>query len=147
MRMEELSGRIWIKNKTIHYKMPNGGWELPVSEIKIIGEHTDQSGPANDYFIVFLAAWGWYEASFYANGCDRLLDDLGQLLDNKLDCELLNSTDFNSRIMWPTEMRGNPLFDYSLAPKPAGIWARIKLTVLPMINVCLTDEVKRKMGW
>ena len=147
MSSKASSGRIWIEDETIHYKTPNGGWELPVSEVRIVGEHTDQSGPADDYFFVFLAPSGWYEASFYAEGCDRFLNELGKLLDSKFDCGLVNSTDFNSQIMWPPEEKGKALFDYSPAPRPKGIWARMKHMVLPLMNYSLTDEVKKRMSW
>jgi hypothetical protein len=147
MSFEDLSGRIWIENKTIHYKTPNGGWEIPISEIRIVGEHTNQSGPAVDYFFIFLTASGGYEASFYAEGRESLLMELGQQLDSQLDCRLVNSTNFKSRIMWPPEMQDKALFDYTPAPKPKGIWARIKHAILPMMNYRLTDEVKGRMGW
>jgi len=75
MSSEDSSGRIWIKNKTIHYESPKyGDWEIPVCEIRVVGEHTNQSGPhVDDYFYVLLTTSGWYEASLYAEGRDRFL--------------------------------------------------------------------------
>src|SRR5262245_31474857 len=113
MSSETSSGRIWIAGGVIHYQWPRGSWQLPVSQVKVIGEHTDDHGPyADDYHFVFLSASNLYEASFYADGRDSFLAGLSDLLQFEISCGLTNSTDFRSRVMWPEDIAGQPFFDF-----------------------------------
>ena len=58
---------IWIQDKTILYAIRDSdAWELPIAELKVVGEYTTPNGPyIDDYFYVFLSTNYWYEASFY----------------------------------------------------------------------------------
>jgi hypothetical protein len=91
-----------------------GTWELPISEITIIGEYTNEDGPfADDYFIAFLtdAEPGWLEASFYGEGRDSMLEELSRVLGSDLSCGLAHSTTFTSRILWPEHKKSRELFE------------------------------------
>lgn len=73
---EVTSGKIRLDQDCIFYQFPDGGWQLPVSEIKIVGEHTDDQGPVvDDYFLVFLTDSNLYEASVYAEGLGAFLHE------------------------------------------------------------------------
>ena len=87
-------------------------WELPVSELAVVGEYTMDHGPSDDdYFLVFVATSGSFlEASFYAEGRDECLRILGQTLGTQLACRLRQSTTFRSQVLWPKVLLGAPLF-------------------------------------
>ncbi len=146
MSNDTLSGQIWIEERIIHYELSNGGWQLPISAIKVIGEHTDDHGPhVDDYFFVFITDSDVYEASFYAKGRDAFLAQLSDLLGRKISCGLIDSTDFRSRVMWPPDIEGQPFYDFIPVPKPKGFWANLKYWLLPEVSYHLTDVVKEKL--
>ena len=64
---------------TIRYRSTlYGDWDLPVSDVRIVGESTDQLGRPDDYFFCFATGPGmWLEASFYADGRDEFLRAFG----------------------------------------------------------------------
>src|SRR5439155_22199594 len=74
------SGRITLEHDSISYTMPQQkGWRVPVSELRLVGEFTDDYGPVvDDYFFVFVTRTEWFEASFYAEGRDAVLAGLGR---------------------------------------------------------------------
>ena len=146
MSNENSSGRIWIEEGVIHYELPNCGWQLPVNEIRVMGEHTDDHGPyVDDYFFVFLTDSHFCEASFYAEGCDEFLSDLSALLRTKVSCGLVESTDFQSRVMWPPDIEGQPFYDFIPVSKPEGFRAGFKHRLLPKVVYHFTDIVKGKL--
>ncbi|HVG31913.1 MAG TPA: hypothetical protein VM911_02490 [Pyrinomonadaceae bacterium] len=147
MSNENSSGRIWIEQGVIHYELSNGGWQLPISEIRVMGEHTDDHGPSvDDYFFVFLTNSHFCEASFYAEGRDQFLSELRDLLGAKLSCGLVNSTDFQSRVMWPPDIAGQPFYDFVPMPKPEGFLAGLKHRLLPKVAYHFTDAVKGEVA-
>ena len=84
-------------------------WDIAIADIAVIGEYTNQNGPfSDDYFLAFIGRGSteWYEASFYARGRDDALKGLASQLGTNLVCELCNSTDFRSRVMWPPALAG-----------------------------------------
>lgn len=89
-----------------------------VEDLQLIGESTNQDGPgADDYFFCFATGPEmWYQASFYAEGRDVFLKSLGARLGGAIDSGLCQSTDFASRILWPVELVGQPMFQYEDMP-------------------------------
>ena len=113
------SGHIRLDGDTIRYRSTLfGDWDLPVSDVRIVGESTDQLGPfADDYFFCFATGPGmWLEASFYADGRDEFLRALGARLGTPLVTGLCHSTDFASRVLWPPPLVGKPMFKYTEVP-------------------------------
>lgn len=113
------SGRIWVDGNFIRYQSKvYGEWDLPVADLRILGEATNQNGPfADDYFFCFATGPGrWLEASFYADGRDEFLRALGTELGASLETGLCNSTDFASRVLWPLPLAGQPMFHYEDVP-------------------------------
>jgi hypothetical protein len=112
---DNMSGIIELIDGMVKYKSWNyGAWELPLSEIKVIGEYTNQNGPfADDYFYVFITNLEeWHEASFYADGRDSFFRKLGAELHQELHGTLVASADFNSNIIWPTSLAGKEMFEF-----------------------------------
>ena len=92
-----------------------------MSDVRIIGEATNQSGPPlwDDYFFCFATGPGlWLEASFYAHGRDEFLCALATKLGSPLEPGLCYSADFASRILWPPTLAGEPMFRFDpITPK------------------------------
>ena len=113
---QEVKSQICLTGGTIKYTSEFfADWTVPLSEVRLIGECTNQDGPmVDDYFICFASdAQGWLEASFYSEGRDSFLKEVGQALGVEVELGLCNSTDFKSRILWPENLAGRPMFIYS----------------------------------
>jgi hypothetical protein len=92
---------------------PDGSWRLPVSDIAVVGEYTNANGPwIDDYYLVFVHRdRTCFEASFYASGRDRALDDLGVALGGAdLSPGLCNSAEWKTRVLWPSQLADSPLW-------------------------------------
>jgi hypothetical protein len=114
------SGHIRLDGDVIRYRSSAyGNWDLAVSDVRMVGERTNQSGPfADDYFFCFATGPGmWQEASFYAEGRDEFLDALGAKLGAPLFVGLCHSADFASRILWPPSLAGQAMFDHVPVPR------------------------------
>lgn len=118
MTMSE-AGRILLDDEVIRYRSEvYGDWDLPLSNVRIIGEATNQSGPfADDYFLCFATgASMWHEVSYYAEGRDKFLLALGAKLGKSLEVGLFHSVDFTSRVLWPSSLAGEPMFQFDDIP-------------------------------
>jgi hypothetical protein len=125
--MDPDSGKIALHGEAIHYFSEfYGNWELSLSDVIVIGEATNQNGPADDYFFCFASGpWMWHEASFYAQGRNEFLNALSRRLGVEMRLGLISSTDFASRVLWPPELAGKPMFKY--------------------VEVCATSRVSRRI--
>jgi hypothetical protein len=110
----ERYGELALEGHRLLHRAPRveDGWQLDVDQIVVVGEYTFEAWD-DDYRICFLPDPGgaWLEASFYAAGCSEALEQLGERLGAPLDNGLCNSTTFRSRVLWPPELRGRPLFE------------------------------------
>ena len=115
--------RIWLDDSTIHYwSSIDPEWSLPVEQVKVIGEFTNDNGPfVDDWFLIFVTGLDplWQQASCYADGNRRFLKDLSATLGSELQPALYASANFASRIIWPAELSGKPLFGF-VDEKPKG---------------------------
>ena len=121
------SGRILLDDDVIRYRSAvYGDWDVPVSDVRIIGEATNQNGPfADDYFFCFATGPSmWREASFYAEGRDEFLSALGAKLGSPLEVGLCHSTDFASCVIWPSSLAGEPMFQFGDVP-PKGLLGKL----------------------
>lgn len=119
MPTPEDSGTIDLDGDVIRYTSATySDWSICIRDIRIVGEATNQNGPfSDDYFLCFVTGPEmWYEASFYDAGCDSFLAALGARLGVTFQPELSWSTDFASRILWPIELAGKPMFKYQDFP-------------------------------
>lgn len=117
--MSDDSGQIELASDVIRYTSANDSiWTIRVQDLRIFGEATNQDGPfADHYFFCFATGpEAWYEASFYAAGRDRFLTALGARLGVTFRLGLTSSTDFASRVLWPLELAGQPMFKYEDEP-------------------------------
>lgn len=113
------SGHLQLDGDVIRYRSSAyGDWDLPLSEVRVIGEVTNQSGPfADDYFFCFATGPRiWLEASFYADNGNEFLQTLGAKLGSPLKIGLSNSAGFASRVLWPAHLAGEPMFRFDDIP-------------------------------
>ena len=114
-RGRDLAGRITLDAGVLKHSSPScGEWLLPISDIRLIAEETDESGPwGEDWRIVFAASnTRLYPASISADGMWPLLDELSGMLGTPLVPSLAASTSFASRILYPSSASGFPLYRY-----------------------------------
>ena len=150
MSAKNTSGQIGLENDTIVCSTPeNTHWRLPIAEVHVIGEFTNEAGPhLDDYFFLFVTsdASSWHYASFYAEGRDKFLIELGQKLGVKLECKLCNSTSFKSRVMWPANLQETPLFEYVPEVPSKNILSSILNKIFPDRKVRLVKAVQLEAG-
>jgi hypothetical protein len=142
------SGMIRIEEAALCYESKTyGSWQLAPADVRIIGEFTSQEGPfRDDYFVCFARdADRWWEASFYADGWDQVLRGLNQHLDAQMELRLAGSVDFASRIIWPTYLVDQPMFDFS-NPSPEGLTQRAKEFLLPTKRQTLSTVALKELS-
>jgi hypothetical protein len=127
MTGEEYSGELSYSDDLLTYRSAVRNWTLPISAIRLIGEYTNSDGPfVDDYFFVFLTAPenGWHEASFYAKGREEALRHLAIHIGAPIESGLCHSTDYCTRIIWPCDLKDQPLMDI-IAPEKQNLWQRL----------------------
>jgi hypothetical protein len=107
----------------------HGGWELRITDLVLIAEYTTNEGPyLDDYFLVFWVKQQGEllkaECSFYADGRDEALTEVGRVLGTELELGLASSTEWNSRVVWPEALQGKPYYEFSNVPR-VGFWQEI----------------------
>ncbi|MFO1451364.1 MAG: hypothetical protein U1F61_24605 [Opitutaceae bacterium] len=143
MTNEEYSGVLECSDGTLSYRSGVSDWTIPISAIRLIAEYTNSDGPwIDDYFFVFLTAPedGWHEASFYAKGREAALNALEKKIGSRLECGLYGSTEYRTRILWPTDLKDQVLMDVS-APKKQNLWRR--LTDSGARDIVLSDAAQK----
>jgi hypothetical protein len=150
VNVKNTSGQIRLENEIIVCSTPeNTQWELPIGDVRVIGEFTNEAGPhLDDYFFLFVTpdASSWYCASFYAEGRDKFLDELGRKLGAKLECKLCNSTSFTSRVLWPTKLVGIPLFEFEPEVPAENCLSRVRQRLFPNKKVRLVKSAQTEAG-
>lgn len=119
-----------------------GSFSVPLSEVAVVGEFTTDDGPfIDDWFMVFVHRSGseWFEASMYAEGIEAVRDLMSAALGSSIIGGLAASTDFASRILWPSELADRPQFSFSPVTASSFI-RRIKLSLLPKVSHNLSPD-------
>ena len=126
-RFESQAGTIEIRgDRLVQSSTYFGDWDLAIADIRVIGEVTDQSGPwGEDWYLAFAVDKDrWFSASFNTKSRPILTAELGALLGGEICPTLVGSTDFASRVLYPFDRIGDPMFTY-LDVKPSGWLGRI----------------------
>jgi len=141
------SGQITLEGDIIVYALSEReAWRVPVADVRVIGEFTTANGPfVDDYFFVFIARDQSFEASFYAEGRDTLLAELGHRLCHELQAGLCHSTSLASRVLWPARFEGHPLFDFLPEEPASNILGKLRQRMLPRVHMHFTDEVRKAL--
>jgi hypothetical protein len=100
---------------------------IPVDEIKLIGEYTTGNGPLiDDWFIVFMtSATDWKHISEYTPGMQKMLQELGQLLDAEIVGSLSWSTSWITNIIWPPSVAEVEMWDVR-TQLPETLWQKLR---------------------
>jgi hypothetical protein len=136
------AGTVRIRDATIEYESRlYGSWQLVLSEIAVIGEFTNENGPGEDWFWVFVTHDTMaFSVPTGAIGFRETRPQVEQLLQCAIDFELAWCTSFASRVLWPSALKGRPLFHFS--PVPRSRWHRVLFFLQPdQIASELTAEV------
>ena len=87
--------------------------QIDLNDICVIGEHTNSDGPHfDDYFLVLVTKDGrWATIPWYADNIDELTQYLSKKLQQDINVSYLaNSTEWQSFILYPTHLKGQPIF-------------------------------------
>lgn len=87
-------------------------WDVAIGTLVLIAEYTTNEGPmCDDYFLVFWSLEGEQlfemKCSFYALDAIETMGTLLMKLNASTDLGLASSTEWHSRILWPTNLAGN----------------------------------------
>jgi hypothetical protein len=143
---ENISGRTFIKDGKIIWETDKWGTlgQIPIKDIKAIGEYTTSAGPLQDdwFFVFILNDKDIRQVSAYATGLEEMLKQVEQIFNADLVGRLASSTDWSTRILWPTKLRGQEIFKI-IERTPTSFWekAKLKLGLLKQ-EMELTDNLK-----
>ena len=139
-----VSGEISLSDGSIRYcGASESSWELPLSDLAVIGEYTNQSGPViDDWFLVFVSRISeqYLLAPVYAAGVDSLRASLGTMLNTSLATSLANSADLKSIVLWPPQLAGSDLMQFPPVV-PSGVVSRVTHLFVRRVNVALAPSV------
>jgi len=111
-RLDQLS----LQHHVLRYHHDGTDWTLPLEDLRIIGEYTTPNGPAQeDYFVVFIDR----NAQQYEVPARLVTNETAATLRQSIGefhFGLAHATDLESRIMWPPDYAGTPLFDFARIP-------------------------------
>jgi len=101
-------------------------YQIPVSDIKIIGEFTTSDGPfLDDWFLTIITHDAWLEIPMYVTGMGQFINDLEKKLETSLNYQLANSASWKTRIMFPDGAKDQELYDIiDIGSKT--FWNRVK---------------------
>lgn len=113
------TGRIWLDDRVIRNRSTwCGDWDLPVEEVVLIAEETDENGPfADDWFLQFVSKDGsWFTGSVYATIRTKFREELERHFSGVNELRLVNSASYKSRVLWPPELVGKPAIRFFTKP-------------------------------
>lgn len=85
-----------------------------LSDTVVVGEYTNSDGPwFDDWFLVLVMKDGsWYSISRYAKNIEAATVYLSKKFETDIKaCSLVNSTSWNSAVLYPAQLKGKPLFN------------------------------------
>lgn len=139
------SGQVCIIGDRLSFTQPRGlVWSIDLSEIRLVAEETIETFAGGDDWIIHLAFQSqWCSFPKYAAGFGEVWDRLSERFPN-MELGLARSASFASRVLWPPQLRGQPLFDHQPEPNPP-LWrrltgsGRIESTLTPAVSSFLAS--------
>ena len=119
-------GRLVFDGEAIHFLGMAGSWQEPLSAIRMIGEWAT-GGPAHQrvHNISFVSdPAGWRDVRACAEYCTEFLRAVGDRLGCALDLKLPRSDGHDSRILWPEQLAGQPMFVFADKERRS-VWRRL----------------------
>ena len=100
-----------VDNNIIRTRDGQTLFEISISEIKVIGEYTNDEGPYHDdWFLTILTNEDWYEIPMYLEDFNKFLNVLGEKLETKFILHFANSTNWKSRIIYPEKFADQEIY-------------------------------------
>ena len=141
------SGVISLSDDMITYESPAyGSWKVSAKDILVFGEYTTDNGPMiDDWFMVFVTGEDqWVEASNYCAGMDQIREALAVRWNvENLWGSLAFSTNFDSRVLWPSSLAETELFEFTALPQST--WETIERLGVVTLEKSLKPQVLRYM--
>jgi hypothetical protein len=127
-----LSASLALHGAVLVYAGPGGAaWRLDADSIRVVGEFALAEG-GEDHLLAFCvdADGAWFQAPRNAIGADTSLAALGARLGAQIIPRLDNVMPRASRVLWPTTLAGQPLFEFPagrprVSPQVADYLARV----------------------
>ena len=143
-----MAGQIKFDDDAIVYAASKqDGWQVRLADVRVIGEFLNQHGRGrDDYFLVFMTGDEWFKAPFYAEGREAFMTEIGRRLNHNFLCDLFNSTNLSSRILWPAHLEGHALFDILPETRSPNIVTRVRQLLLQKVQMRFTEEVRKHLG-
>jgi hypothetical protein len=147
---ESISGRTYIKDGVIIWTTDQSDIieQIPIKDIKIIGEFTTSKGPIQDdwFFVFILSKNDIRQISAYATGTEEMLKQVGQQINADIYGQLASSADWKTNTLWPTGFRGQELFK-TTEKQPTNIWEKLKSKIgLTETEIELTEDLTKYLG-
>ena len=134
--------KLTLENDSIIYKKEEEIlFQIDINKLFYIGEYTTDAGPLlDDWFLVFsdnINDWREVSVNYFEK---EFFVQLGEKLNCKLNIGLANSTNWNSRIIYPKELEGKELFDFKSMPTEGFI---NKIFKIETFEFELSDTIKK----
>ncbi|MBK7874226.1 MAG: hypothetical protein IPJ77_00465 [Planctomycetes bacterium] len=121
-------------------------WSVGLDELALVGELCTDRGPYDDDLVVVLVRRDgtWFELPFDAQGAKEVLAELERRLGADLALRFCNRTDWVSRVSWPSDLAGTPLFDLRPAPRDSGWFRGLWDWAFPRLSVELSAAARSR---
>ena len=143
------SGKTFVENGKVVWEYNTKRIvEVPIDQIKLIAEYTNDWGPWWDdwYLVIYNRQSQYFEISMYAEGHTEMMTHLGESLGIELSIKLINSADWKSNILYPEQFNGKELW-VPKEVKPKSFLGKIKaLFGSTKIELILTETAKEILG-
>jgi hypothetical protein len=122
-------------------------WQVPIADVRVIGEFLSLVGRRRrEHYLVFMTKEEWFKVPYSVEGREAFITELGRRLNHELRCDLFNSTNFSSRVLWPAHLEGRPLYDLIPEPRSPNLITRVRQMLMQQVDMRFTDEVRRELG-
>jgi hypothetical protein len=107
--------RLEVVGEELVYRNGDGqvGWKVEAAEILLVAEFTSTQGLGEDYFLEFgviLEGEPQFFECVTPAGADEVLEELAGRMGGSMRLKLFDEVRFRSRVVWPAELEGEPLF-------------------------------------
>tara|TARA_B100001093_G_C26789377_1_gene998274 strand:- start:152 stop:598 length:447 start_codon:yes stop_codon:yes gene_type:complete len=102
-----------VENRYVFNSKGCEKWTVLKSEIRLLGEYSIENGASEvDHFLFIAGSADYYEFPVLTKGLDIFLADLSNFLNFSLELKLHQNNSFDSSIIYPESLSGEPLFDF-----------------------------------
>ena len=131
--------------------IPPRDWQIPIEHLTLVAEFTAPGGPVFDYSYIFVVerppmAYQVPMEALEDVGIEVFFHSLESELGSHLHRSLAASVGLASSIMWPTELAGQPLFDFAKEPEPNTFLERLRWRFSPRVSIEFSSQVSDFAG-